>query len=230
MAQRKRKFNSIHDNISLEGLDAVFDVENLKTRELEVMEQSPLEKFGDIINDTIKNKLKAKTNRKAAKKFLEDLPEPLKEGHCAVFESSATTKVDGKKKTKLKEVFQLIVVHENSAPQLKISKTEDKIVFLEDREEAVVDILPDSDRQEDTSISRALEDQLLAAHCRVDIANAKVESLKEKLNLKDKALEEKEEEIIWLKSQQDMISKELSVVKNSWWWRLGSWLNGSKQA
>lgn len=216
MAQRKRK--SIHDNISLEGLDAVFDMQRLKVKELEIMEKPPLEKLSDIITDTIKKKLKIKSNKKAVKKILDDLPENLLESQCTVFEKTATTKLTDKKKTKLREIIQLVVVHEKPAG-------EEKIVYLEDRGEPVIDVISESPKKSlDGSARRALEDQLLTAQCKIEIANSRVKELKTEINTLKEESESKDEEIVWLKSQQDIVSKELADIKSSWWWRFGKWL------
>ena len=227
MAQEKRK--SIHDNISLEGLDAVFDVHALKKSELQLIENVNDGKFTDIISDTFLSNLKLKSSRKALSEFVENLPLKLDSKVCTLFEKVSTKKLKGKTKEKIREVVKIIVAHDQDTRDIYYLEDKSKApARLEmDEPKTQVDVIAEADQIAITSNHKHMEDELTVAYCQIEILKDKHHQLEKNLEEKEEELLAKNQEITWLKSQQDEISARLLKVERSWWWKLNSWISGN---
>lgn len=215
MAQKKRK--SIYDNISLEGLDKIFEPATVKDPEAQIVE----EKTKTATPSTLTKKLKLKNSKRAIQNFVDRLPFELEPHSFTCFENISTKKLKPKNKVKelLREVVKIIVVQEEKV---------EKIALLEQKEETIVDVIEEKEESTKTKDGlRYLEDQLFEAHCKIERLNQKEEELNRIINsLKEKENEDKEE-ILWLKSQQDIIARKLSKIETNWWWKFRCWFTGN---
>ncbi|MEZ4490533.1 MAG: hypothetical protein R3F51_23395 [Cyanobacteriota/Melainabacteria group bacterium] len=227
MGQRKHK--SIHDNISLEGLEAVFELQSTdqnqsSNSDSNLVPDSDLQSTEKNIFDEISGSLKLKANKKAISSFLDGLGSKLTANDCTVFSHETTRESKEKKKKKktaLKEIVHLVVVQ---------AEADEQIVYLENREktniektdyiersESIVEVIPEN--FENRNIA-SLEDELHAACCKIDIMKNKELSLRNRLADMEAELAKKDEELTWVKSQQDMLSCRVHHLESSWWSRL----------
>lgn len=226
MAQNKRK--SIHDNISLEGLDDIFDVHALKKSELQLLENVNSEKFTDIVSDTFLNKLKLKSSKKAVSEFVDNLPLNLDSKVCTLFEKVSTKKAKGRTKEKIREVVKIIVAHDEDTSEICYledkTKTPARIELKE--ADAKIDIIAEADQIEIATNHKHMEDELTSAYCKIEILENKIDHLKLALEEKDDVLAHKDQEVTWLKSQQDELSNRLMQAERTWWLRFKNWVLG----
>lgn len=242
MGQKKHK--SIHDNISLEGLEAVFELQSTDPESLEIdrdqsfesdlIRNSNLHSTEKTIFDEITDRLKLKANRKAIGSFLDSLGSQLRANDCTVFSHETTRKSKEnkkKKQTALKEVVHLVVVQAEASEQILYLENSEKTSLGQtdctDRSDSIVEVIPEPSemRSFDNTLITALEDELHAACCKIDILKNKELSLKNRLADMENELAKKDEELTWVKSQQDMLSSRLHLLESSWWSRLKNfWL------
>lgn len=249
MAQRRHK--SIHDNISLEGLEAVFELQSTEPEscaeaeiekapnqiselESDQIRNSDLQSTEKSIFDEITDSLELKANRKAIGSFLDSLGSRLRANDCTIFSHETTRKSKEnkkKKQTALKEIVHLVVVQAEAGEQIVYLENSEKTRLEQtdcfDRSDSIVEVMPENSgkRSFDNTAVTALEDELHTACCKIDILKNKELSLKNRLADMEYELAKKDEELIWVKSQQDMLSSRLHLLESSWWSRLKNfWL------
>ncbi|HMO20524.1 MAG TPA: hypothetical protein PKD05_03215 [Candidatus Melainabacteria bacterium] len=249
MGQKKHK--SIHDNISLEGLETVFELQptdpescaktvidrapnQISELESDQILNSDLQSTEKSIFDEITDSLKLKANRKAIGSFLDSLGSRLRANDCTVFSHETTRKSKEnkkKKQTALKEIVHLVVVQAEASEQILYLENSEKTRLEQtdcfDRSDSIVEVIPENSKKKsfDNTAVTALEDELHAACCKIDVLKNKELSLKNRLADMENELAKKDEELTWVKSQQDMLSSRLHLLESSWWSRLKNfWL------
>lgn len=233
MAQRKHQ--SIHDNISLEGLEAVFELQSTDPESFAEAEiDKDLQSTEKSLFDEITASLKLKANRKAIGSFLDSLGSQLRANDCTVFSHETTRKSKEnkkKKQTALKEIVHLVVVQAEASEQIVYLENGEKTGLEQtdcfDRSDSIVEVIPENSERKsfDNAAVTTLEDELHTACCKIDILKNKELSLKIRLADMENELAKKDEELTWVKSQQDMLSSRLHLLESSWWSRLKNfWL------
>lgn len=231
----KRKLKSIYDNISLDGLESFYEqneTANLdlsqisadkvdeelerKKNSLTTLREKESSSCKQLSTEGLLNRLKLKSTRKAVSKFLENLPFELNEKPTTLFEKSSSKKENGK--TKLREIVKIVVVQDDQ---------KEDIAYLEDRSKTIIDVVPEEEKEESTTRFRHMEDELTSAYCKIDILNSKHQALLENIEELESNCREKDEEILWLKSQNDKVTATLHEFESSFWWKVRNWFSGS---
>ena len=229
----RRKLKSIYDNVSLEGLesfyeqtekqdlDSVPDIEperNEKRNAIQTLRAKEATTFNDILADGFIDRLKLKTTRKAVSEFIENLPSGLHGRVSTLFEKDSERKAKGKTKERIREIVKIVVVQEEQ---------NENIAYLEDRSKTIIDVVPEEETAKKISSFKSMEDELTSAYCKIEILKAKEKELYKKLEDLENTCIEKDQEVVWLKSQNDEISATLHGFQQSFWWKVRNWFSGS---